>query len=69
MSKRCCGTCEYGYVDKELLDYICVNSDSEFVTDYVDYDFYCDVYVKKRGKKCEQYLKVETYLLKWKMWF
>ena len=53
MSKRCCGTCEYGYVDKELLDYICVNSDSGFVTDYVDYDVYCDAYVNKRGKKCE----------------
>ena len=53
MSKKCCGTCEYGYVDKELLDYICVNSDSENVTDYVDADFYCDAYVKKRGIECE----------------
>jgi len=43
-NKKCCGTCNYGYCD-ELQDYICVNDESDYVTDYVDYNHCCDEYV------------------------
>lgn len=45
--KRCCGTCEYGSYD-EIDGYICVNSESEYVADYTDYDFTCDEWTEKR---------------------
>lgn len=51
MSKECCGNCSYGYCDKELLDYICTNSESKFVADFTDYKFWCEAYEPKRKGK------------------
>ena len=38
-----CGTCTWCKID-ELNDMICVNSDSEYVSDYVDKTHCCDDY-------------------------
>lgn len=47
MSKlKCCGTCNWCHKD-ELDDYICVNGDSEYVSDYVEYKHCCDDYESK----------------------
>lgn len=44
--KQCCGTCRYGSYDKTD-GYICVNSDSEYVADFVEYKHVCDEWESK----------------------
>ena len=39
--KQCCGTCHYGSYD-EINGYVCVNSDSEYVADFTEYNHTCD---------------------------
>lgn len=46
---ECCGTCEYGSYDR-MNGYVCVNSDSEYVADFVEYDHFCDQYTEKGTK-------------------
>lgn len=46
---KCCGTCEYGNYD-EVQGYVCVNDDSEYVTDYVEYCHCCVDYEPKDGE-------------------
>lgn len=44
--KKCCGTCEYGVYDKTD-GYVCVNGDSEYVADFVEYDHSCENWEEK----------------------
>lgn len=37
---KCCGSCKWCHKD-ELNDLICVNGNSEYVTDYVDEEHSC----------------------------
>lgn len=38
---HCCGNCEYGSYDK-MQGYVCVNGDSEYFADFVEYDHTCE---------------------------
>lgn len=40
-NRKCCGTCRYGSYDK-MQGYVCVNGDSEYCTDFTEYDHVCD---------------------------
>lgn len=44
--KQCCGTCEYGSYDP-MQGYVCVNSNSEYCTDFVEYDHTCEDWEEK----------------------
>ena len=44
--KQCCGNCQYGHYD-DMQGYVCTNSDSEYVADFVDADNWCDKYERK----------------------
>ena len=46
MREGCCGTCKYGSYDKTD-GYVCVNDQSEYVADFVEFDHICDEYVEK----------------------
>ena len=41
--KQCCGNCEYVHYD-DMQGYVCCNSDSEYVADYVEEKHWCEVY-------------------------
>lgn len=49
--KQCCGTCRYYYHDQTMLkgDHICVNDQSEYVTDYVEQNHSCLDWEKAKG--------------------
>ena len=47
--ERCCGTCKYSTYDK-VQGYVCVNDESEYVADFVEFDHVCDDW---EGKGCE----------------
>lgn len=47
--RACCGTCGLCEVD-ELGDHICVNSESDNCTEYVDVDDYCPEWEIKDGE-------------------
>lgn len=44
--KKCCGTCRYGDYDK-MQGYVCVNAESEYVADFVEYNHCCDEHEEK----------------------
>lgn len=44
--KQCCGTCKYGSYDKTD-GYVCVNDNSEYVADFVEYNHGCDSWEEK----------------------
>lgn len=47
--KECCGTCKYHIKDENFEeDYICLNTESDYLADWTDYNFVCDEY-KERG--------------------
>jgi len=46
--KKCCGTCRYGHYDK-MQDYVCVNDESEFVADFVEYNHSCEEWEDKEN--------------------
>lgn len=48
-TKQCCGTCQYGSYGK-IDGYVCVNSDSEYVADFTEYNHTCDFWEKKHRK-------------------
>lgn len=48
--KECCGTCEYSTYDKTN-GYVCVNNESDYVADFVEYDHSCDFWEQKQGKQ------------------
>ena len=45
MAKKKCGNCNW--CAKEGEDLVCVNSDSEYVADYVEQDHVCDEWEEK----------------------
>lgn len=45
--KECCGTYKYGSYDKTD-GYVCVNDESEYVADFVEYSHKCDEWESKR---------------------
>lgn len=47
--KKCCGTCRLVYYD-EMEGYVCVNDESEYVADYVEYDHKCDEWEGKNDE-------------------
>jgi len=46
--KICCGTCRWH--EHESIDdgWICVNSDSEYCSDWTDYNHYCEDYEERK---------------------
>lgn len=44
--KQCCGTCKYSSYDK-MQGCVCVNDESEYVADFVEYDHECDEWERK----------------------
>lgn len=45
--KKCCGTCAYSCYDR-MNDYVCVNDQSEYAADFVEYDHVCEDYEEKQ---------------------
>nr|DAP13535.1 MAG TPA: hypothetical protein [Caudoviricetes sp.] len=43
-------TCEYSTYDKTN-GYVCVNNESDYVADFVEYDHSCDFWEQKQGKQ------------------
>ena len=48
---ECCGTCKYhkptgSYCNGDT-DWVCVNNDSEYCTDYTEYSDVCDEYEER----------------------
>ena len=41
--KECCGKCKYASIDRELL-FTCDNENSDYYTDYTEYDYGCDYF-------------------------
>ena len=46
-NNSCCGTCKYGSYDKTN-GYVCVNDESDYVTDFVEFNHVCDEWEGKR---------------------
>lgn len=43
MAKECCGTCKWHRADENFKeDYICCNGDSEYCSDWTEYEHCCD---------------------------
>ena len=51
-TKQCCGTCKYGSYDKTD-GYVCVNDQSEYVADFVEYDHSCTDWEEKEKRANE----------------
>lgn len=49
-TNSCCGTCKYGSYDK-INGYVCVNGESDYVADFVEYGHSCDFWEQKQGKR------------------
>lgn len=45
--KKCCGTCAYSCYDRTN-GYVCVNDQSEYTADFVEYDHVCEDYEEKQ---------------------
>lgn len=45
---KCCGTCKWHKYQREDESWICVNEDSEFCSDWTDYEGYCDDWEARR---------------------
>lgn len=45
--KKCCGTCAYSCYDRTN-GYVCVNDQSEYAADFVEYDHVCEDYEEKQ---------------------
>lgn len=39
--KKCCGTCKYHHHEDIDNGWVCTNDESEYVTDWTDYDHCC----------------------------
>lgn len=44
---ECCGNCRFHQKDRDG-EWICTNSDSDYDTDYTDYQFVCEEFEEKR---------------------
>ena len=40
--KQCCGNCKWHQQEDISDGWVCVNADSDYCTDYTDYDWLCD---------------------------
>lgn len=40
--RKCCGTCKWHKCESVDDSWICVNADSEYCSDWTDYDHCCD---------------------------
>lgn len=43
--EHCCGTCKYHQIEDNFLggdDWMCINDQSEYYTDWTDYNHCCD---------------------------
>ena len=47
---QCCGNCRYGSYD-EMQGYVCVNDESEYVADFVEYGHSCEEWEEKEIKQ------------------
>lgn len=41
MNEKCCGTCKYHQHENIDDGWVCVNSDSEYVADWTEYNDWC----------------------------
>ena len=48
---ECCGTCKYVHYDK-VQGYVCVNDESEYVADFVEYEHWCEDWVSSEIQPC-----------------
>ena len=46
-ANSCCGTCEYSTYDK-VNGYVCLNDESDYVADFVEFNHVCDEWEGKR---------------------
>lgn len=46
---NCCGTCKYGEYDR-VDGYVCVNDESEYLADFVEYGHCCEEFEPKERK-------------------
>lgn len=47
---KCCGTCEYGSYDS-IQGYVCMNKESKYVADFVEYGHTCDCWEQIQKKQ------------------
>lgn len=47
MKDNCCGICEYHVFSQEDGDYICVNPNSEYYSDFTNYESCCEEYEER----------------------
>ena len=40
--EKCCGTCKWHIRETTYGEFVCNNSDSEYCTDWTDYEHVCD---------------------------
>lgn len=40
-TEKTCGTCKYHEHDEEYNDWVCTNSESEYMADFTDYNHSC----------------------------
>lgn len=48
---QCCGKCKWHHQAGFKEDWVCVNEDSEYCTDYTPYGFCCDEYEEREPRK------------------
>lgn len=51
LDDKCCGTCKYHYHESIDGDWVCVNYESEYVTDWTEHSDYCEKWERKRMMK------------------
>lgn len=45
--RKCCGTCKYHQFESVDEGYICVNDESEYLSDWTDFNHSCDAYEER----------------------
>ena len=45
--KECCGNCKWHQYDDKYDDWLCCNSDSEYVADWTEYSDWCEEYEER----------------------
>lgn len=48
--RKCCGTCKYHQFEGIDEGYVCVNSESEFLSDWTEYGYSCPEWEGKHGE-------------------
>lgn len=46
--RRCCGTCAYHQFESVDDGFVCVNDESEYLSDWTDFNHFCDAYEERR---------------------